>query len=301
MDYKDFFTFTQQERRGIAVFFLTATTIILAAEYWPKGSQNMEEDLSMYYFPSDSLQQDDSAALSIENDIFGGSSEPEKKVFQKFSFDPNHLSVDSLLLLGFSKFGAKSLTNYVGKGGKIKDAAKFKTIFGIDTNLVNQLQAFIVYPTPESASVYKNEKKEKTIYIEKVQEIVDINSADSLQLDAIKGVGPYMTKRILSYRKKLGGYLYKAQLLELNIIADSLYQPIEKYLTVNPELIRKININTADYKTFVTNPYFDKETANVILKYRKQHGPFKDIAHISRIRSLSESTGNKILPYLSVE
>ena len=88
---------------------------------------------------------------------------------------------------------------------------------------------------------------------------------------------------------------------ELKIIADSLYLPIQDFLTVDATNIDKININTADYKTFVTNPYFTKDIANAIIKYRKQHGDFASVAHISRIKSLKESDGLKILPYLKVE
>lgn len=298
MDYKEFFTFTLQERRGIATFLVLSLTIVLVAEYWPKQPSKSAEDLSQYYFSADSTLTQDNE--NEENTPFGEAFNYAKKDYLKFNFDPNNISYDSLLLLGFSKFGAKSLTNYIGKGGKIKDAAKFKTIFGIDTNLVNQLSPYISYPLPKSADPII-EKKEKTEPIVKSQPIVELNSADSITLDAIKGVGPYMVKRILQYRNRLGGFLYKEQITELNIIADSLYQPVSPYLTVDPSLIQKINLNTADYKKFITHPYFSAETTNAILKYRKQHGPFADIQHISRIRSLKEEIGKKILPYLTVD
>lgn len=299
MDYKEFFTFTLQERRGIATFLVLGLTIVLVAEYWPIHQSSPMEDISQYYFPVDSIQtfidesDNDQAPLWQDEVIVN-------KVYQKFPFDPNRISYDSLLLLGFSKYGAKSLTNFIAKGGKIKDVEKFKSIYGIDTNLVNELLPLISYPEPKVVEFPKIEK-EKIQYPEKVQSIVELNSADSLTLEAMKGVGPYMVKRILQYRNRLGGFLYKEQITELNIIADSLYQPVSQYFTVDPSLIQKINLNTADYKTFTKHPYFSAETTNAILKYRKQHGPFANVQHISRIRSLKEEIGKKLLPYLTVD
>ena len=82
-----------------------------------------------------------------------------KKTFQKFAFDPNNISKDSLMLLGFSAFGSTSLTNFRSKGGKIKDIQKLKSIFGIDTNLVNQLEPFLSFEHAKTA--FKEEFKQE--------------------------------------------------------------------------------------------------------------------------------------------
>ena len=206
-------------------------------------------------------------------------------------------------MLGFSKYGAKSLLNYRSKGGRIFNDDKFKSIYGIDSNIINSLRQFIYYPQKKLYQPFKNEDvannlkpKEENIF-----QIFDLNSADSSQLVTIKGIGPFTAAKIINFRKRTGGFLLKEQLVELNIIKDSLFREISPQLKTNPELIKKININAADYKSFVTHPYFSSETANAILKYRKQHGNFTETKHISRIRSIREETGMKIIPYLSVE
>ncbi|MBC7883910.1 MAG: helix-hairpin-helix domain-containing protein [Saprospiraceae bacterium] len=127
-----------------------------------------------------------------------------------------------------------------------------------------------------------------------------MNSADSVQWVQLKGIGPYLSSKILKYRKRLGGFIYKKQLLESDIITDSLYHTLEPLLTLNNLELSKINLNTADYRTFINHPYFNSETIQAILKYRKQHGPFADPTHIRRIKSLKEEIGKKILPYLTV-
>jgi DNA uptake protein ComE-like DNA-binding protein len=294
----DWFGFTLQERRGIAAFILLCILVYCVGEFWPhKDFKEVEQ--SHYFVSNDSISHDTDDPNQNLNEMMWGVEKPIKKAAQKFRFDPNTISTDSLVLLGFSKFGAKSLTNFIAKGGKIYDETKFKSIYRIDTILVKELQGFISYPVKNTLTYSKSEKKEFV----KTQEliIVELNTVDSITLDAIKGVGPYMVKRILQYRKRLGGYLYKEQLTELGVIADSLYQPIAEFVRVDPSKINKINLNTADYKVFTANPYFSKETTNAIIKYRKQHGPFTDVLHIRRIRSLKEEVGEKILPYLMVE
>lgn len=294
----DWFGFTLQERRGIAVFTILCSVIYCVGAFWPQ-KEFKEKDLSQYFNTSDNIYIEEDELDQGFNEMMWADEKSKNIVHQKFNFDPNSISLDSLVLLGFSKFGAKSLTNFISKGGKIYDEKKFKSIFGIDTALIIDLRSYTSYPDKPTFSNIKYENKT----VETVSEIrvVELNTADSVALDAIKGVGPYMVKRILQYRKKLGGFLYKEQLTELGVIADSLYQPVAESIRVDPSKVNKINLNTADFKTFTTNPYFSKETTNAIIKYRKQHGPFEDVLHIRRIKSLKEEVGQKILPYLTIE
>jgi competence protein ComEA len=303
MDYKEFFSFTQQERRGIIVFLFLSLIIIAGVEYYSNFDHQPPEDVSKYYLPEDSLAllEEERGENNYQNDLFDDSHSKTVLKKQRFPFDPNTISYDSILLLGISKFAAKNLVNFRTKGGKIKDLQKLKSIYGMDTTLINGLTDVISFKTVQpNAFVDYDKSKPFLPFPEKVQEVVELNTADSIQLDAIKGLGPYTVKKILQYRKKMGGFLYPSQLTELNIIKDSLYQQIAQYLTADPASIKKININTADYKIFIAHPYFTSETITSIIKYRKQHGKFTDVQHISRIRSLKEETGLKILPYLTV-
>ena len=82
--------------------------------------------MSNYYLPEDSLAltEEERSEYNYQNDLFDDSY--SKTVFkkQRFPFDPNTVSFDSILLLGFSKFAAKNLVNFRSKGGKIKDLQK---------------------------------------------------------------------------------------------------------------------------------------------------------------------------------
>ncbi len=310
MDYGDFFRFTLQERRGILVFCSLIVVFICGARWLSPKPVVHSHDLSEFYLSGDSINNmaEDNEQYTDWDLVKGEYKERFKKYEKapvkklKFAFDPNVLSADSMMMLGFSKFASNNIVNYRSKGGKIYNADKFKQIFGVDSMLVNELQGLIRYPAkPEWPAFRKDTSVAFSKKSERVQQPVEINSADSITLDRLKGVGPYTVMKILRLRDRLGGFVSRDQLVELNAMPDSVYRAIEPYLLVDPSLIRKIDINTADFKTFTRHPYFASETANAIMKYRKQHGNFTDPAHISRIVSLKRETGLKILPYLKAE
>ncbi|HRO07972.1 MAG TPA: helix-hairpin-helix domain-containing protein [Saprospiraceae bacterium] len=299
-DLDQWFGFTLRERMGIAAFLVSMLIIYGIGEFWPYQLTKSHFDASKYMFPSDSMADDTfypDGNTSIQAILFDNN-EKAIKSYLKFPFDPNAISYDSLLLLGFSKYAAKSLTNYVSKGGKIHDVNKLKSIYGIDSNLINNLSGYIRYP---SRSV-KTEYTKQTYSVNNMpDEPIEINSADTTSLYSLKILGKYNANKIMKFRNKAGGFMRKDQLVEFGILSDSVYALVEPYLTVDPMLFRKINLNTADYRTFIQHPYFDKETISKILKYRKQHGDFKDVHHLRRIRALSEEVGERIIPYLTVE
>lgn len=302
MDFDRWFGFTLRERIGIGTLFGLIILVFSLGELWPYQNVPSMPDLSEYLFISDSIvNSDNSLDDNQSSQIFMLEDGTTLKKFQRFEFNPNSISFDSLQLLGFNKFAAKSLTNYINKGGKIYDSAKFKTIFGIDTNLVNQLSSYIRYPEKPEKPTYNKDQYNKFNIDDSPIQPIEINTADSTQFYTLRMLGRYNANKIIRFRSRTGGFMNKQQLLEFELVSDSLYDLIEPYILVDPKGFKKINLNTADYKTFIKHPYFDPETIQKILKYRKQHGDFKDVHHLRRIRSLKEEIGERIIPYLTVE
>ncbi len=306
MKMRDFTGFTKQERRGIYTFLILSLSTIVAVRYYESKLPTTQVDLSTYYWPIDSLNSLKDYDTNLSPNYRQFSSDGRKNTpKEKFKFDPNVIPEDSLMRLGFKKYVIKNLISYRSKGGKIRNIEKMKSIYGMDQELLNELESYIdfssVNKTFQPTKNNFESEKPKTDFKEKEEIIVikELNAVDSLELIAIKGIGPYFAHKILSYRKRLGGYLHKEQLKEVPKITDSVYLKIEKYFSVDPSLVQPLDINTAEYKTFLQHPYFTGELANKILKYRKQHGPFSKASHISRIRNISEAEGVKILPYLS--
>jgi competence protein ComEA len=59
-----------------------------------------------------------------------------------------------------------------------------------------------------------------------------------------------------------------------------------------------IAINTADATELERLPGIGPKTAEVIVDYRNEHGPFQDLSHIMRVKGIGPKKWEQIRPYL---
>ena len=110
---------------------------------------------------------------------------------ESFRFNPNTVSVEDLMRLGFSEKQARSIDNYRIKGGRFRRKEDFAKSFVVADSVYHRLEKYIDIP------------------------LLDINKADSAAFDALPGIGPYFASRMVSYRTELGGYSYPEQLMDI--------------------------------------------------------------------------------------
>ena len=125
--------------------------------------------------------------------------------------------------------------------------------------------------------------------------------ADTSAYIALPGIGSKLSKRIISFREKLGGFYSVAQIGEVYNLPDSTFQKIKKFLVVNSKAIRRININSATADQLRAHPYINYTVANAIFQYRQQHGNYSSVEDLKKIMTISDEMLNKVSPYLSVE
>jgi len=130
--------------------------------------------------------------------------------------------------------------------------------------------------------------------------IIELNSADTFDLQRLRGIGPSFARRITGYRARLGGYVRKEQLLEVYGMDSSRYKGIERYLSVNPKKITRLNLNTATFKELMRHPYMPYEVAKEIAIYRKKHKGIKELEEMQGFKSLDSVTFVKLKPYLGL-
>jgi competence ComEA-like helix-hairpin-helix protein len=129
---------------------------------------------------------------------------------------------------------------------------------------------------------------------------IELNATDTLELQRLRGIGPGYARRIIRYRDRLGGYLTREQLKEIDGIDSAKYAGIRDYLTADPDSVRRIGLNQATFKEMLRHPYFPYELTKEIFLYRKKVKSFKSIDELKRITGITDSVFNRIRGYVEV-
>ncbi len=211
----------------------------------------------------------------------------------KFPFNPNTATESELLELGFPDWLVKRVLAYRAKGGTFKTAADLQKIYNFPEELFAELQPFIVIDAEKNTENPKQKPNFATV-------IVEINSADSVQLLQVQGIGPAFANRILKYRKQLGGFSNIIQLLEVYGFDAEKLENVKAQFVVDAALIQKLNINKDEFKILLNHPYLDYKQVKAIVGYREQIGPLKSISELINLEGFTAKDIERLNPYLSV-
>lgn len=149
----------------------------------------------------------------------------------------------------------------------------------------------------EASAPCQPESPPQTIY-RKAPLVVELNSADSLDLVQLYGIGPSYAKRILKYRDLLGGFVSKSQLWEVYGMDSVRYNLIAPHITVDAQNIRRMDINSAALDQLKRHPYIDYYQAKAIVQTRERAGLFAHIDDLKQVGLIDNESFNKIYPYL---
>ena len=220
-----------------------------------------------------------------------------------FNFDPNTLDVDGWIKLGVKEKTASGIQNYLSKGGKFREPADIRKIWGIPPALQEKLIPFVqiertaastrAIPTKET---YKEREKASPRYMD-----VDINNGDSVAYIALPGIGVKLAARIINFRNRLGGFYSATQIAETFGLPDSTFQKIKPYLKESTAAVKQINLNMATENELKIHPYIRWQLAKLIVQYRSQHGNFTATGDIKKIMIITEELYQKMLPYIKVD
>lgn len=149
------------------------------------------------------------------------------------------------------------------------------------------------YMNKDSGGLGKSKPKELII--------IELNSADTFELQRLRGIGSSFAKRIVKYRERLGGFTDKSQLLEVFGMDTVRYNGVKGNLIANKDSIHKININNVTFKDLMKHPYFPFGITKAIILYRKDHKVFKNIGELKNIQGINDSIYGKLKVYVKVD
>lgn len=225
----------------------------------------------------------------------------ERNTYHFKPFNPNTVTKEELLSFGLSQKQASNFVNYTNAGGRFRTKQDLKKLYCMTEDLYNQISPYVLIETvsPKSYSSNSNTYSPNK-FTSKEQLIFDLNQADTIDLQALRGIGASYSRRIFKYGQKLGGYVRIEQLKEVYGMTDTLYEAIIPYLKINNPNPKKVNLNNSTIKQLSSHPYIDFYLAKAIVKLRSDLKSFKSIEEIKQIHLLDQETYNKLLPYLEL-
>ncbi len=162
---------------------------------------------------------------------------------ESFRFNPNTVSVEDLVRLGFSPKQAEAIDSYRQKGGKYRRKSDFAKSYVVSDSVYRRLEKYIDIP------------------------LLDINVADSAAFDGLPGIGGYYASKMVEYRAQLGGYSCKEQLLEIYHFDQERYDGLKDLIKVSKPKPYRLWSLPAD--SLRLHPHIhDWRTARAIVLYR---------------------------------
>ncbi|RYU89983.1 hypothetical protein EWM62_10585 [Mucilaginibacter terrigena] len=270
--FKTYISLTKKEWNGMVVL-LVLIALVLAAPY---AYQWFSKDNTINVTEFNKAV----AALNNANQRpLNGFKTPKNSLYK---FDPNIASANDWQRLGITAKQTAIIKNYTSKGGRFRKAEDLQKIYNLTREDYNRLAPYVAIPAEKAVATA----------------VVELNTADSAKLTAVKGIGPAFSKRIIYYRERLGGFVNKEQLKEVFGMDDLKYKEIAGQVKVDAGHIRKININTISFDKLRLMPYLSYKQVNAVIEYRKQHGDYNTIRDLENIAIIDAGILRKIEPYL---
>jgi DNA uptake protein ComE-like DNA-binding protein len=307
--WKDYLSFSRREQKGIVVLIVIIILLVGFRLLFP------------FFLPTSEIE-------SVKLDSLYFTFQPRHKVitpvlvednYELSLFDPNNITADILVNMGINSRIANTWHNFLKKGGHFTNPEDLLKIYGLDKATFKQLLPYIkikkeLLPLEikeeqvdnkkwniDSLLVPMNNPQDKFLKKNYIPDnSIEINSADTSEWMLLKGIGPVLSKRIVIYRKKLGGFVSYNQLLEVYGIKPEVIEDNKNIMDIDTTLIVPLNINKATIGHLRDHPYLDFYKAQAIVEKRKSK-PFKSIEEVLILEPFSDVDWNILQFYLSVE
>lgn len=215
-----------------------------------------------------------------------------------FTFDPNTVSYEQLLALGFKRHTAVSILKYRARGKVFEIAEEFALCYGVTDSMFARLRPYI-----NIGKQFRAENRGdsiRTINRQRWEQKIDNRRPHPYEPFRIDTVSIAYLHRIgFTYRQAEGLIEYRdsgaegirnmAELSDCWAVSPEMADSLARYV-IFPEpkpYGGKIEINSADSATLVTVRGIGPKTAQAIVSYRKLLGGYVSIEQLSEIKCVT--------------
>jgi len=259
------------------------------------GTFSQPGDFRKIYGMNDSIfaELEPYIRISSEKQNFIEKQQTDGVEMPRGSLDPNTATANELNRYGFNRFQAANLLKYRQSGGVFSEPSDLLKIYGIDSAFFRQIKPVIqIEEKPEMEKLSGPPEESAPV-------MVELNSADSLDLVRLRGIGPVFASRILKYRDLLGGFYSPHQLLEVYGFPEETFHALSQHLMADSLKVEKLRLNFVGYTELIRHPYFERDHVQAILNFRNENGPFSSNFQLVSEGLLDSAKYAALKPYLS--
>ena len=217
----------------------------------------------------------------------------EKPKVQYVNFDPNTTDFEGWKKLGFSEKQAQVIVNYRDRNlrGSFKTLEDIEKCFVISPQKFSEMKSYIIlnpdnFKTSSSPKNYASFASEKTANLDQETKTdfskIDLNKITYKQMMEF-GFDGKSAGMMLGYRKKLGGFMNRQQIMDTYDIDKDLAQKLCAVTQLDNSTIQKYTLVDAPEEWLKNHPYF-KYSADKIIYFRTSEPNEKKIWKFIKVK-----------------
>lgn len=221
-----------------------------------------------------------------------------------FIFDPNTVTYDELLLLGFDKRTAVGIVKYRTAGKIFGIAEEFALCYGVTDSMFARVRPYIKIGEQYATKPRTKEEKRERDTIQKSRPArfsprpFEKFHIDTVGIEYLRIIG-FSTRQaeaLIEYRKRGGGIFSMNELRDCYAVSEEMADSLAHFviLSVRDPLAGLVEINSADSATLRKVRGIGPKTVVAVMQYRKLLGGFVRKEQIAELKCVTPENFNKI-------
>ena len=273
--FDKYFVFSHSEKKGILLFLIII--FLLCFVYWL---------IPRYFAPKPT-----DYSATIKKMKLAELEHAEEVATAKFLFNPNTISKDSLVLLGFSSKQAWNLINFRKKVKPFGKKEELRKLYAMTDSLFNSIESFV-----ELDNLEKKESRPKN-KLKSVEKELFSFDPNSISLDSLKllGLSSKTAQTLIRFRDKSGGFKSKSDLKKVFGLSEKQLEELDAFIQITELPIQRkkerlvaIDLNKADKSELMAAKGIGNAFSDRIIEFRERIGGFSSISQLAEVYGIDE-------------